>query len=296
MRLVDHVKAHLATVAVGAVGPLITRGAITVNGRVGRIAEQVGSADVIAIDPAAHAAAFPLVPEPRALAIVFEDEDLLVVDKPAGMHVHPIGPYRTGTLMNALLAHAGATPDQAWTAWRPHPAHRLDRATSGLVLIAKRAAVHEALRASFAAHLIHRRYRATVHGHLALAAGTVDAPVGRDPTCDYRRAIVPLADGGQSAITHYRVLERRADELGTTSVLELELATGRTHQIRVHLASLGHPIVGDSIYAAASRGRLDASQAIELRAVELRFAHPRDGRTVTLMAPMTPAPVRPDPV
>ncbi len=277
MRLVDYVKAHLATVAVGAVGPLIDRGAITVNGRIGTMSEPVGADDVIAVDPAAHAAAFPLVPEPRALAICFEDEDLLVVDKPAGTHVHPMGPYRTGTLLNALLAHAGATPEQPWAAWRPHPAHRLDRATSGLVIIAKRAAIHEALRAEFAAHRIHRRYRATVTGQVALECGTIDAPLGRDPTFDYRRAIVPVASGGQHAITHYWVVQRTAEH----TVLELELATGRTHQIRVHLASIGHHIVGDSIYASADVTRDDASQAIELRAIELRFAHPRDRREIT---------------
>lgn len=281
MRLVDYAKAHLATVAVGAVGPLIAQGAITVNGRIGTMSERVGPEDVIAVAPAAHAAAFPLVPEPRPLAICFEDEDLLVVDKPAGIHVHPMGPYRTGTLVNALLAHAGATPEQPWAAWRPHPAHRLDRATSGLVIIAKRAAVHEALRAEFAAHRIHRRYRATVHGRVALDSGTIDAPLGRDPTFDYRRAIVPLASGGQSAVTHYWVVERRVGSAGEHTVLELELATGRTHQIRVHLASLGHNIVGDTIYASATVTRDDASQAIELRAIELRFAHPRDGREIT---------------
>ncbi len=282
MRLVDYAKAHLATIAVGGVGPLIASGGVTVNGRTGRMTERVGSDDVIVVDPAAHAAAFPLVPELRALAIVFEDEDLIVVDKPSGMHVHPMGPYRTGTLMNALLAHAGATPEQPWAAWRPHPAHRLDRATSGLVLFAKRAAIHETLRASFAGQLVHRRYRAIVYGHVARETGTIDAPLGRDPTCDYRRAIVPLADGGQSAVTRYRVVAR----LAATSELELEPATGRTHQIRVHLASLGHPIVGDTIYLPGSAGRADASQAIELRATELRFAHPRDGRTITCVAPI----------
>ena len=283
MRLVDHAKAHLATLAVGAIGPAIARGAITINGRVGRMSELVGPADVVAIDPAAHAAAAPLAPEPRALVIVHEDDDLLVVDKPAGMHVHPIGPYRTGTLLNALLAHAGATPSQPWARWRPHPAHRLDRATSGLVLIAKRAAIHEALRGAFAAHQVHRRYRATVHGHVAQDAGTIDAPVGADPACDYRRGLVPLAAGGQAARTHYRVVARHAD---ATTVLDLELETGRTHQVRVHLsACLGHPIVGDSIYAPGSAGRADASVAIALRAVELRFAHPRDGRAITCLAP-----------
>ncbi len=274
VRLVDYAKAHLATIAVGAVGPLIDRGAITVNGRVGTMSERVGPEDVIAVDPAAHAAAFPLVPERRALTICFEDDDLLIVDKPAGIHVHPMGPYRTGTLMNALLAHAGATPEQPWAAWRPHPAHRLDRATSGLVIIAKRAAVHEALREAFAAHRIHRRYRATVHGRVAEDRGTIDAPLGRDPTFDYRRAVVAVELGGQPALTHYWVVDRT----GEHTVLELELATGRTHQIRVHLASIGHHIVGDSIYASANVTRDDASQAIELRAFELRFAHPRDGR------------------
>jgi len=284
VRLVDYAKAHLATVAVGAVGRLIASGGITVGGRTGLMTEEVGFDDDLAVVPALYAASLPLVPEPRPLAIYFEDDDLLVVDKPSGMHVHPMGPYRTGTLINALLAHAGATPDHPWAAWRPHPAHRLDRATSGLLIIAKRAAIHEALRASFAAHEVHRRYRATVDGHITLDAGTIDAPVGRDPIHDYRRAILPIAEGGQSAITHYRVVER----LAATTVLDVEPATGRTHQIRVHLASIGHNIVGDTIYAPGSAGRTDASQHIELRAVELRFAHPSDGRTISLIARTIP--------
>lgn len=281
MRLVDYAKAHLSTVTVGQVGPLIARGAVTVNGRVGEMTEQVSDRDVIAVDPAAHAAVSPLLPEPRDLAVPYEDADILVVDKPNGMHVHPMGPYRTGTLINALLAHAGATPDLPWSRWRPHPTHRLDRATSGLVLIAKSAAMHETLRARFAAHQVHRRYLATVVGHVARDAGTIDAPLGRDPTFDYRRAVVLVAHGGQTAITHYRVLERLPDN---TTRLELTPATGRTHQLRVHLASLGHHIVGDSIYASTAATRDDASQAIALRAVELRFAHPRDDREILVVA------------
>ena len=275
MRLVDYAKAHLGTVTVGQVGPLISRGAITVNGRVGEMTEQVGPADVIEVAAAAHADASPLLPEPRDLDVRYEDDDVLVVVKPCGMHVHPMGPYRTGTLINALLAHAGATADVPWSRWRPHPTHRLDRATSGLVLVAKSAAMHETLRARFAAHEIHRRYHATVRGVVVADAGTIDAPLGRDPTLDYRRAVVPVADGGQTAVTHYRVLAR----LGDRTQLEVRPATGRTHQIRVHLASLGHPIIGDGIYASAAAGRADASQAIELR-----FAHPRDDREIVVLA------------
>jgi len=184
--------------------------------------------------------------------------------------VHPIGPYRSGTLLNALLWHCGARQDRPWGTWRPAPAHRLDRAASGLIAIAKSAAIHDAFRRLFASGGIARRYRATVHGSPRDDAGTIDAPLGRDPALDYRRAIRP---DGQRAVTHWRVVER----LGDRSVLEIELETGRTHQIRAHLASAGHPIVGDGLYIDGI-----ATQVIELRATELRFSHPRTGALITL--------------
>jgi 23S rRNA pseudouridine1911/1915/1917 synthase len=183
------------------------------------------------------------------------------------MHVHPLGEYRRGTLLNALLWHAGARSDQPWAAWRPRPAHRLDRGASGLVAIAKHAHVHDALRLQLASGAMQRRYRATVEGVVPADAGTIDQPLGRDPANDYRRAIV---DGGQPAVTHYRVLTRTP----THSVVELELTTGRTHQIRAHLTSLGHPIVGDVLYGGAALGTADT---IELRAIELSLDH-RDRR------------------
>jgi RluA family pseudouridine synthase len=265
-RLVDVARQHLAVIAIDRVGPAIAAGAVTINGRIGAIADRVIAGDALA----AGALADALAPEPTALAVIAEDDDLLVVDKPAGVHVHPLGAHRAGTLVNALLWHAGARPDHPWAAWRPRPAHRLDRGASGLVVIAKRAEIHDALRVALEAHAIERRYRATVHGRVAADAGTIAAPLGRDPANDYRRAVVA---GGQPAVTHYRVV-RRAD---TTTELALELATGRTHQIRAHLASLGHPLVGDTLYGAPG----EPGPAVALRAVALRLRHPRDGRPLT---------------
>lgn len=269
-RLVDVARQHLVVIAIDRVGPAIAAGALQVNGRAGTINQPVAAGDVLVAGPLEDA----LVPEPHALAVIAEDDDLLVVDKPAGMHVHPLGPHRAGTLLNALLWHAGARPPHPWAIWRPRPAHRLDRGASGLLVIAKLAEIHDALRAMLATHAIERRYRAIVHGVVTTDAGTIDAPLARDPAHDYRRAIVP---GGQPAVTHYRVV-RRTD---TTTELELVLATGRTHQIRAHLASLGHPIAGDTLYGAPGQ----ASTTIALRATALRFPHPRDGRVLALTAP-----------
>jgi 23S rRNA pseudouridine1911/1915/1917 synthase len=288
-RLVDHAKAHLVVVPVGDIGPLIAAGAVTINGRVARIADPVSPVDTIAIDATAIAA-IALAPENVPITIRHEDDDLVICDKPAGMHVHPLGPHRTGTLLNALLWHAGARADNPWAPYRPSPLHRLDRAASGLVAFAKTAAIHDVMRLLFASNGIERRYRAIVHGQISPNAGTIDAPLGRDPALDYRRAVVPLTHGGQRAVTHYTVERLNTHATGhttdttDTTVIDVTLETGRTHQIRAHMASIGHPLLGDALYAPDAL-RAHATTSVALHATELRLRHPRTNSDLIVRSP-----------
>ena len=270
-RLVDVVKAHLVVVPVGEIGGLIARGAVHLAERVGRMAELVRDGDVLAVD-ATDIAPLALPPDDAALAIRYEDDELVICSKPAALHVHPLGRFREGTLLNRMLWHVGARANQPWASARPSPLHRLDRAASGLVAFAKSAAAHDAFRRLLAEHQIERRYTAMVIGHVHGDAGTIDAPLGRDPTLDYRRAVVPIADGGQHAVTQWTVLARHADR----TLLEVTLETGRTHQIRAHLASIGHPIVGDQLYIDGG----EPAPAIALHATRLAFRHPHSGAEV----------------
>ena len=270
---------------------LITAGRALVDGRVVKAAHRVqaGERVEVAIPPPPRDG---LEPEAVPLRVVFEDAHVLVVDKPAGMVTHPGAGRIDGTLAAAALAHA---PEMAGvgSARRPGIVHRLDKGTSGLIVLAKTQAAYDGLTAQLARRTVSRRYLALAQGALRRAEGVVDAPIGRDPRSRIRMAIVPEGRG-KRAVTHYRVLERFGSGASAVSLLECRLETGRTHQIRVHVASLGHPLLGDDTY----RGRRPAPAGdpvladlvselggVALHAAGLAFTHPVTGAAMSFACP-----------
>ncbi len=225
-------------------------------------------------------------PEPQAmeLAIVFEDDEVIVLDKPAGLVVHPAPGNPDRTLVNALLAHCGDTLSGIGGVKRPGIVHRLDKNTSGLIVVAKTERAHQKLAAAFAAHSLTRAYLAVVRGVPSPSAGEIEARIGRSRTNRKKMAVV--AQGGKNAITHYRVLRA----FGTAAALiECRLATGRTHQIRVHLAAKGHALIGDQVYGRARTGGLPAqARAFPRQALHARligFHHPATGQYLEFASP-----------
>jgi 23S rRNA pseudouridine1911/1915/1917 synthase len=213
-------------------------------------------------------------PQEIPLPIVYEDEHLLVIDKPAGLVVHPAAGNRDGTLVNALLHHCGGSLSGIGGVARPGIVHRIDKDTSGLLVIAKHDKAHEGLAKQFAAHSIDRRYLAIVSGVPRQVAGSVDAPLARSPQNRKKIAIVP-AGKGKRAVTHWKRLEI----LNEAALVECRLETGRTHQVRVHMASIGHPLVGDPVYGRGKSihrkllNQLDFKRQA-LHAAHLGFIHP----------------------
>jgi 23S rRNA pseudouridine1911/1915/1917 synthase len=227
-----------------------------------------------------------------ALDIVYEDRDLIVIDKPAGMVVHPGPGNPDNTLVNALIAHCGESLSGIGGVKRPGIVHRIDKDTSGLIVAAKNDAAHQALSEAFAEHTIEREYRCLVWGLASPKAGTIEGPIGRHPTDRKRMAIV--RKGGKPAVTHYRTLTVYG--LGASEVA-CNLETGRTHQIRVHLTAIGHPLIGDPVYGKvtpARRGALPPSAAAAakafprqaLHAAVLGFTHPRTGKELRWESPL----------
>ncbi len=210
-----------------------------------------------------------------ALKIIYQDEDLAVVEKPSGMVVHPAAGNRDGTLVNALLYHLSGLSGIGGEA-RPGIVHRIDKDTSGLLLVAKNDRSHVALSEQIKAHTIDRKYRAILVGNLKDDEGTVDAPIARHPSDRKKMAIVP---GGRGAMTHWTVLER----LRGACLIEARLTTGRTHQIRVHMASLGHPVLGDPVYGP-KRSPYPVEGGQLLHAGFLGFTHPTTGERMAFAA------------
>lgn len=219
-----------------------------------------------------------ILPEDIPLDIAYEDEDVIVVNKPKGMVVHPAAGHESGTLVNALLYHCGGSLSGINGVLRPGIVHRIDRDTTGLLVACKNDAAHLSLAAQLKDHTVTRRYRAVVSGVLKEEEGTVDSPIARDPA-DRKKMKCGMPEG-RRAVTHYRVLER----FRNATYIECRLETGRTHQIRVHMASIGHPLLGDTVYGSARNPYHLNGQA--LHAMILGFRHPRTGEYLEFCAPL----------
>jgi len=248
----------------------IEEGHVTVNGASSVKKYLVCENDVVVIDQP-EVKEYEIVPENIPLDIVFEDEHLLVVNKPKGMVVHPAAGHATGTLVHALMYHCKGTLSGINGVMRPGIVHRIDKDTSGLLMVAKHDAAHNGLAQQIKDHSFFRQYQTVVTGHLRDAKGTVDAPIGRNPKDRLKMAVTTV--NSKQAISHYEVLETFAgfDRVAVT------LETGRTHQIRVHMSYLGHPVAGDTVYGAKA---IAAFEGQCLHAKTLGFTHPITGENL----------------
>jgi 23S rRNA pseudouridine1911/1915/1917 synthase len=279
---IDRFVADASGLSRAYVQRLITEGRLTLDGRPVRARDAVipgASLELVVPDPVPADAQ----PEPMPLDVVYQDADVLIVNKPAGLVTHPAPGHSGGTLVNALLAldqDDGGGLGTIAGVQRPGIVHRLDRDTSGLLMVARNDAAQASLQAQLKARRVHKRYLALVHGAVAAQLGRIEAPIGRDPRHRTRMAVVA---SGREAITGYRVRER----FPGWTLLELELVTGRTHQIRVHLASIGHPVAGDPVYATGvGRRGPDGLDRLFLHAWRLELVSPSRGDLIRAEAPL----------
>lgn len=278
LRLDAFLAQRLPDLSRSRIQQLLEQGCILVEGKPGKKNRRLTPGERILLDLPEPAEADP-EPEEIPLDILFEDADLLVINKPKGMVVHPAPGHESGTLVNALLHHCGGSLSGIGGVKRPGIVHRLDKDTSGLMLAAKTDRAHASLAAQLGDHSLHRVYAALLIGTPRPAEGVVDLPVGRHPRD--RKKMAAGVPGGRSAVTHYRVLE----SFPGYSYAECVLETGRTHQIRVHMASLGHPVAGDPLYGGKCALPL-SSQCLHAR--EIFFRHPVTGEDMTFSCPLPP--------
>ena len=268
---------HLEGFSRSAVQRLIEGGAVLLGGKAVKKNTLSAAGDRFFVT-LPELADIPLVPQDIPLDVVYEDGDVIVVNKPRGLVVHPAPGHPDGTLVNALLYHCGDTLSGIGGEKRPGIVHRIDKDTSGLIIAAKNDAAHLALSAQLSDHSLCREYEAIVRGRLREDAGTIDAPIGRHPTDRKRMAVTQKAS--RNAVTHWEVIAR----YGGYTHVRCRLETGRTHQIRVHMAHIGHPLLGDFTYGAPSPDKGLEGQCLHAR--HLRFVHPTSLQLVELETPL----------
>jgi 23S rRNA pseudouridine1911/1915/1917 synthase len=290
--------AQLGDVSRSRVQMLIDQGEVRVDGATAKPRLKLRGGERIEVLGDPHPAPLKAEAEAIPLDVVYEDADLAVVNKPAGMMVHA-GSGQTddarsrGTLVNALL-HRFRQLSTTGGELRPGIVHRLDKATSGLIVIAKNDRAHAALGAMFAGRKVQKTYIALVHGHVVRSRGTINAAIARDPV---RRTRMATNESGRAAVSHYEVVERPVTPFGKFTLVRVRIETGRTHQIRVHMASIGHPVVGDTLYGgtgqltrAGTKGKSEPERIRLgrnfLHAFRLEFAHPLNGKPLELEAPL----------
>lgn len=276
-RIDKYISEMVESISRSRIQGILKNGGVMVNGSTVKANYKVSAGDVIEFQIPEDREP-DIEPENIPLDIIYEDEDVLVVNKPKGMVVHPSAGHYSGTLVNAIMYHCKDSLSGINGVLRPGIVHRIDMDTTGLLVVCKNDAAHNFIAEQLSVHSITRKYRAIVYHGMKEESGTVDAPIGRHPVD--RKKMAVNHKNGKPAVTHYKVLEK----IGSFTYIECQLETGRTHQIRVHMASINHPLLGDAVY-----GPRDSSYHLQgqvLHAMTLGFIHPRTGQYMEFEAPL----------